>query len=199
MEATAFRRICVYTGSNRGARSAYTEHAWCLGQLLARRGIGLVYGGGRVGLMGVIADAALQAGGEVIGVIPEALVAKEIAHPSLSDLRVVASMHERKALMSDLADAFVALPGGFGTFEEFFELVTWAQLGILTKPVGLLNTEGFYDPLIALVEHASRERFIHQRHAAIITTAAGPTELLDALERWKPPPTVSKWLSKSQA
>jgi uncharacterized protein (TIGR00730 family) len=198
MEAPAFRRICVYTGSNRGARGAYTEHAWCLGQLLARRGIGLVYGGGRVGLMGVVADAALQAGGEVIGVIPEALVAKEIAHPSLSDLRVVRSMHERKAVMSDLSDAFVALPGGFGTFEELFEIVTWSQLGILTKPVGLLNTEGFYDPLIALVEHAAREGFIHERHAALVTAATDPTDLIDELERWKPPPTVSKWLSKSQ-
>jgi len=142
------RRLCVFTGSSAGVRPEYREAARDLGRLLAQRGIGLVYGGARVGLMGAVADAALEAGGVVIGVIPQGLVAKEIAHTGLTELRVVASMHERKAMMADLADGFVALPGGWGTLEEFFEVLTWAQLGLHAKPCGLLNVGGYFDGLL---------------------------------------------------
>jgi len=199
MVTQAFRRLCVYSGSNFGARSAYRDHAWSLGQLLARRGIGVVYGGGRVGLMGVVADAALQAGGEVIGVIPQALLDREIAHPALTELRVVASMHERKALMADLSDAFIALPGGLGTLEELFEVATWSQLGIHTKPVGLLNTEGYYEPLRAMLAQGVREGFIHARHAALLPIASEPAELLDVLAEWEPAGAVSKWLTRRES
>jgi len=158
-----------------------------MGQALARRGIGLVYGGGGIGLMGVLADAALSAGGDVIGVIPEALVAREVAHQGLGDLRVVASMHERKALMADLSDAFVALPGGLGTLEEFCEALTWAQLGIHRKPCGLLNVEGFFDPLLSFFDHAVRERFVSPDHRSLVVVEEDPERLLDALSRWEPP------------
>ena len=143
-----FKRLCVFCGSSHGANPAYAEAAKNVGSELARRGIGLVYGGGNVGLMGVVADAVLAGGGEVVGVIPEALMAKELGHRSIQDLRVVKTMHERKAMMAELADGFIALPGGIGTFEEFFEIVTWAQLGFHSKPCALLNVNGFYDPLL---------------------------------------------------
>jgi uncharacterized protein (TIGR00730 family) len=154
------RRVCVFCGSNVGARPVYGELAVALGQEIARRGLGLVYGGGDVGLMGVVADACLDAGGDVVGVMPEALVAKEIAHGGLTELRVVASMHERKAAMADLADGFIALPGGFGTLEEFFEVVTWTQLGVHQKPCGLLDVDGYFGPLLALIR-AGRGRRVH--------------------------------------
>src|ERR671931_564342 len=144
------KRICVFCGSNIGLRNVYFAVAQATGVALARRGIGLVYGGGRVGLMGVVADAVLKEGGEVIGVIPEALTTREVAHQGLDDLRVVGSMHERKALMAELANAFIALPGGYGTLEEFCEVLTWAQLGLHRKPCGILNVEGFYDSLLSL-------------------------------------------------
>ena len=158
-----------------------------MGQALARRGIGLVYGGAGIGLMGILADAALSAGGDVVGVIPEALMAREVAHQGLTDLRVVASMHDRKALMAELADAFVALPGGFGTLEEFCEALTWAQLGIHRKPCGLLNVEGFFDPLLSFFDHAVHERFVSPDHRSLVVVEEDPERLLDALSRWEPP------------
>ena len=164
-----------------------------MGRLLAARKITLVYGGGNVGLMGILADAVLEAGGHVIGVIPHALVAREVAHNSLPDLRVVGSMHERKALMAELADAFVALPGGYGTFEEFYEVLTWAQLGLHQKPCGLLNVEGFYNPLLSLVDHAIAERFIRPEHRALIVEAQDPDSLLSLLAHYRPP-SVEKWI-----
>jgi uncharacterized protein (TIGR00730 family) len=174
-------RICVFCGSNRGSRPAYAEAARRMGTELARRRLGLVYGGGRVGLMGILADAALAAGGEVTGVIPEALLAWEVAHASLTDLQVVASMHERKARMADLSDAFVALPGGFGTLEEFCEVLTWSQLGLHRKLCGLVNVDGYYDPLLALLDHAVTERFVRPEHRALVLEASEPERLLDLL------------------
>jgi hypothetical protein len=153
-----------------------------------------VYGGASVGLMGAVADATVAAGGEVTGIIPEALVAKEIAHKGLTDLRVVASMHERKALMAELADAFVALPGGYGTFEELFETITWAQLGMHAKPIGLLNTEGYFDPLVAMVARSVDEGFVRPVQAGLFVVASEPAALLRAIEEFVPPPMVRKWV-----
>ena len=158
-----------------------------MGEALARRGFGLVFGGGRVGLMGAVADACLRAGGEAVGVIPDFLVARELAHPAVTQLRVVDTMHARKALMNDLADAFVALPGGYGTLEEFCEVLTWAQLGLHRKPHGLLNVEGYYDPLIALFDRAVDEQFLDARLRALVLEASEPDELLDALVAYRPP------------
>jgi len=160
---------------------------------LARRGIGLVYGGGNVGLMGILAESTLSAGGEVIGVIPEALVGWEVAHTGLTELRVVGSMHERKALMAELSDAFIALPGGFGTFEEFCEVITWAQLGIHRKPCGLLNVAGYYDPLIELFDRGVSERFIPDGNRDLVLKAIDPEDLLDRLAEYNPP-FVKKWI-----
>jgi uncharacterized protein (TIGR00730 family) len=188
--------ICVFTGSSRGARPEYVAAAAELGTLLAARRIRLVYGGARVGLMGAVADAALASGGDVVGVIPAALVAKEVAHTGLTDLRVVDSMHERKALMSDMADAFVALPGGWGTLEEFFEVLTWAQLGLHRKPCGLLNAHGYFDRLLAFLDHTIDEGFVRPRNAELIAVSRTPGELLDRLESPLPPP-VEKWLDRS--
>jgi len=188
--------VCVFTGSSRGVRPEYVAVATELGSLLAGRRIRLVYGGARVGLMGAVADAALASGGEVVGVIPAALVAKEVAHTGLTDLRVVNSMHERKALMSDLADAFVALPGGWGTLEEFFEVLTWAQLGLHRKPCGLLNAQGYFDRLLAFLDHTIDEGFVRPQNADLIAVAPTPGALLDRLESPLPPP-VEKWLDRS--
>lgn len=191
------KRICVYCGSNSGSLPAYADAARKLGTLLARRGIELVYGGGRVGLMGVIADAVLAADGRVIGVIPEALVAREVAHLKLKDLRVVGSMHERKALMVDLADAFIAMPGGFGTLEEFSEVLTWAQLGLHRKPHGLLNVEGFYDSLLSFFDHAVAANFIRPTHRALVIAENDPERLLDALTQTVPP-NLDKWIDRDE-
>jgi uncharacterized protein (TIGR00730 family) len=190
------RRVCVFTGSSSGTRGQYRAGAAALGGLLAARGIAVVYGGARVGLMGVLADAALTAGGEVIGVIPEALVAKEVAHTGLSDLRVVGSMHERKALMSDLADAFIAMPGGWGTLEEFFEVLTWSQLGLHRKPCGVLNTEGYFDGLMAFLAYTIDEGFVRPEYGQGLTVAATAAELLDRLAS-AAPPAVEKWLDRT--
>lgn len=191
-------RLCVFTGSSSGARPEYRAAATELGRLLAARGIGLVYGGARVGLMGAVADAVLAGGGEAIGVIPEALVAKEVAHAGLTELRIVGSMHERKAQMVDLADAFVALPGGWGTLEEFFEVLTWLQLGLHRKPCGLLNTQGYFDGLLAFLAHTIHERFVRTEYAAALTVATAPAELLDRL-RSTTPPAVEKWLDRASS
>jgi uncharacterized protein (TIGR00730 family) len=187
------RRLCVFCGSQPGRRPAYAHVADNFGRLLAKRRIGLVYGGGRVGMMGVLADNVLAAGGEVIGVIPQALVARELAHTSVTELRVVASMHERKALMAELSDAFVALPGGFGTLEEFCEATTWTQLGLHQKPCGLLNVEGFFDMLLGLFDHAAAEGFIHPEHRAIVVVESDPGRLLDRLADYLPP-RQEKWI-----
>ncbi len=196
--AQSLRRVCVFSGSSPGARPRYQQQAQALGELLARRGIGLVYGGASVGLMGTLANAALAGGGEVIGVIPEGLVNRESAHASLTHLHVVSSMHERKALMADLADAFIALPGGFGTLEELFEVVTWAYLGIHTKPIGLLNVESYYDPLLALVDQGVNEGFIRPSHSALLLVHSDPAHLLDELGVYRPPVAATPWMSREE-
>jgi uncharacterized protein (TIGR00730 family) len=191
-------RICVFCGANSGVRRAYTAAARSMGAALARRGIGLVYGGGRVGLMGALADAVLADGGEVTGVIPEALMAKEVAHAGLTRLEVVRSMHERKARMADLARAFVALPGGYGTFEEFCEVLTWAQLGLHPKPCGVLNVEGYFDPLLALFDRAVAEGFVRREHRSLVLEESDPVRLLDALDGYRPA-RVEKWIARDEA
>jgi uncharacterized protein (TIGR00730 family) len=191
------KRVCVFCGSSPGARQAYTDAARTVGTLLAHRGLELVFGGGRVGLMGAVADAALAAGGGVIGVIPHALALKEVAHEGLADLRIVDSMHERKAQMADLSDAFVALPGGFGTLEELFEVVTWAQIGIHGKPCGLLNVEGYFDRLLSFLDHAAAERFVRPEHRALILQETDPERLLDRLADFRAP-TLDKWMDRSE-
>jgi uncharacterized protein (TIGR00730 family) len=175
----------------------YAAAAAALARALAARGIGIVYGGGNVGLMGVLADAALDAGGEVIGVIPQALVDREVAHQGLADLRIVGSMHERKALMADLSDAFVALPGGFGTLEEFCEVLTWTQLGLHRKPCGLLNVGGYYDALLALFDHAAAEQFLRASHREIVLADGDPAVLIDRLLAYEVPAT-EKWIRRAQ-
>jgi len=191
------KRVCVYCGSSSGDDPAYAGAARELGALLAQRGLGLVYGGGRVGLMGTIADAVLAAGGNVIGVIPEMLVKMEVAHLGLADLRVVGSMHERKALMVELADAFIALPGGFGTLEEFSEVLTWAQLGLHRKPQGLLNIAGYYDPLLAFFDRAVAANFIRLAHRGLVISETDPARLLDLLAAAQPP-HLHKWIDRGQ-
>ncbi|MDQ6929763.1 MAG: TIGR00730 family Rossman fold protein [Candidatus Eremiobacteraeota bacterium] len=173
--------VCVFCGSNVGRNSAYAQAAQALGTELARRGVAIVYGGGHVGLMGILADAALGAGGKVIGVIPQALADREVAHHGLTELHIVQSMHERKAMMANLCEAFVALPGGYGTLEEFFEVVTWSQLGIHDRPVGLLNVEGFYDPLIAMIDSAVKETFISQYNRGLVRNARTIDDLLRSI------------------
>jgi uncharacterized protein (TIGR00730 family) len=191
------KRLCVFCGSSFGANPAYAETAVALGTLLASRGIGLVYGGGNVGLMGVIADAALAAGGEVIGVIPKSLADREIAHTGCTELRVVDSMHTRKAMMADLSDAFVAMPGGVGTFEEFFEAITWTQLGLHRKPCGLLNVAGFYTPLALFIDQAVSDGFIKPVHRAAIVLDDDPVRLLDTLSTIDLP-DVPKWIRRDE-
>ncbi len=173
--------VCLFCGSSPGASSAYAEAAALLGRTLAGRGLTLVYGGGRVGLMGIAADAALAVGGKVIGVIPEALANRELAHPGVTELRIVESMHERKAMMSELADGFIALPGGIGTLEEWFEVWTWSQLGFQTKPCGLLNVAGYYDHLLAFLDYMTSERFLTKVHRSMAIVDDQPERLLDRL------------------
>jgi uncharacterized protein (TIGR00730 family) len=176
-------RVCVFCGSSPGARPEYGDAARALGALLARRGVELVWGGGNVGLMGVVADATLAAGGRAIGVIPAALAERELAHATATELHVVRTMHERKALMADLSDAFVALPGGMGTLDELFEILTWSQLGIHRKPVGLLDVAGYYAPLLAFLDSARDEGFVRPADRALLRVDADPERLLDALAR----------------
>jgi len=192
-----FRRLGIFCASSPGVRPVYANAARAMGTLLAERGIGLVYGGGNVGLMGVVADAVLAAGGEAIGVIPRSLFEREIAHTGLTDLRVVHSMHERKAMMADLSDAFIAMPGGVGTFEEFFEAVTWTQLGLHQKNCGLLDVDGFYTPLVAFIDRAVQEGFIRPQHRGIVVTDRSPAALLDRLAA-AAPPALPKWIDKDE-
>ena len=188
-------RICVFCGSSLGAKPIYEEAAIDLGRTLASRGIGLVYGGASVGLMGTVADAALSAGGDVIGVLPRALADLEIAHTNLTELRIVSSMHERKAQMADLSDAFIALPGGIGTLEETFEVWTWSQLGLHAKPVGLLNVAGFYTGLEQFLDHLVTESFVKPQHRAILHMEAEPGVLIDKLASAEIP-TDKKWVDE---
>jgi uncharacterized protein (TIGR00730 family) len=190
------QRLCVFSGSSPGAHPDYAEAARALGGELAAQGIGLVYGGASVGLMGVVADAALEAGADVVGVIPQALVDREIAHPGLSDLRVVGSMHERKALMADLADGFVALPGGMGTLEELFEVYTWTQLGLHSKPLGLLDVRGYYARLAAFLDHAVAERFLVPEHREMLVVEERADAMIEAFRRWRPP-VRTKWIDRA--
>lgn len=190
-------RVCVYCGANRGNDPAYAAAAQAMGRALAKRGIGLVTGGGRVGLMGVVADAALEAGGTVTGIIPEALMKKELAHRGLTDLVVTASMHERKSRMAELADGFVALPGGLGTYEELFEIWTWAQLGWHGKPCGVLNAAGFYDKLVAFLDGATEAAFLKPEHRAMLVVESDPDRLIDRFEAYVAP-TVAKWIGHDQ-
>ena len=191
------KRVCVYCGSSNGARPDYLQAARALGRSLVGRGLGLVYGGSNIGLMGALADTVLAEGGEVIGIIPEPLVAREVAHKNLSALRVVGSMHERKALMAELADAFVALPGGFGTLEEFCEIVTWIQLGLHRKPCGLLNVEGYYDGLLSFLNHAVAEGFILPQYRAVVLTDSEADGLLEKIASYEAPP-LHRWIDRDE-
>ncbi|HEX4955978.1 MAG TPA: TIGR00730 family Rossman fold protein [Thermoanaerobaculia bacterium] len=192
-----FRRVCVFAGSSPGARPEYAGGARRLGAALVERGLELVYGGGGVGLMRAVADGVLERGGHVIGVIPEGLLRREVAHRGLPDLRVVTSMHERKALMADLSDAFIALPGGLGTLEELFEVLTWAQLGIHAKPCGLLDVGGYYQGLVTFLEHAVEHRFVRAEHRAALLVEQEPEVLLDRFVGYRPVP-VEKWLDRDE-
>lgn len=191
------RAVCVFCGSSPGKLPIYGATAIELGRELVARDLTLVYGGGNVGLMGILADAVLAAGGRAIGIIPRSLLDREVGHRGLSELHVVRSMHERKALMAEQADAFLALPGGFGTFEELCEVITWTQLGIHEKPCGLLNVAGYYDPLIALFDRAVDERFVRPEHRALVRVASTPTALLAELETARIPP-LPKWIDRSE-
>jgi uncharacterized protein (TIGR00730 family) len=184
------RRICVFCGSSLGTRPIYAEAAAALGRLIADSGLGMVYGGGNVGLMGIAANAALAAGGTVVGVIPEALMRMEVGHIDLTELHVVASMHERKALMADLADGFIALPGGIGTMEELFEVWTWGQLGLHPKPLGFLDVAGYYGHLHTFLDHMVTEGFLRERHRAMVAVESDPATLLSRFRAYHPPETV---------
>jgi uncharacterized protein (TIGR00730 family) len=193
----SFQRICVFCGSSAGFSGTYRAAAAELGRVLKAQGLGLVYGGGRIGLMGVLADAVLAHGGQVIGVIPQPMVSREIWHSGLTELRIVPSMHARKSLMAELADAFIALPGGFGTFEEFCEMVTWSQLGIHRKPCGLLNVDGYYDPLLEMFDHAVVEGFLKRENRELVLASPNCEELLEKMQAFEPV-VVRKWIEPSQ-
>lgn len=188
--------ICVYCGSSDKMPEIYLQAAAEMGRAIAKRGLRLVYGAGSTGLMGALADAALQAGGEVLGVIPHHFNTPVLAHPNLTQMEIVDTLHQRKARMIELADAFIALPGGYGTLEELFEVLTWAQIGLHQKPVGLLNVNGYYNLLLAMIEQAQQEGFIYDEHRALFTVEAQPAELLDALHNHLPPSGLERWLTR---
>jgi uncharacterized protein (TIGR00730 family) len=193
-----FSRVCVYAGSSPGAQDAYTEVSTrAIGEVV-RRGASVVYGGGSLGLMGVLADAALAAGGEVTGVIPRFLDDREVGHHGVTDLRVVENMHERKMLMAELADAFLVLPGGIGTLEEVVEMLSWSQLGLHRKPIGLLDVEGFWEPLVSLLDHMTAERFVTVDHRSLLLSNSDPIALLDAMEAWQAPKLARRWLQDEE-
>jgi uncharacterized protein (TIGR00730 family) len=191
------RRLCVFCGSSQGKNAVHVHAARQLGELLVGRGLGLVFGGGHVGLMGVVAEAVLRHGGEAVGVIPQALVDRELAYDGLTQLHVVETMHQRKALMADLADGFIALPGGYGTADELFEILTWAQLGLHAKPIGLLNVAGFFDPLQEWLDRAVREGFLRPAHRRLLLEADEAGRLLDMLQTYRPPGETPKWIDKA--
>jgi uncharacterized protein (TIGR00730 family) len=194
----AMRRICVFCGASPGARPEYADATAELARLLVAEGIGVVYGGGGVGLMGVLADAMLAGGGEIIGVIPRALVDREIAHRDVEDMRIVGSMHERKALMAELSDAFVAAPGGIGTLEELFEVYTWAQLGLHRKPCALLNVEGYFDGIASFLGHAVEERFLRVEHLEVLMVETEPGPLVERLREFEPDSLLPKWIDREE-
>jgi uncharacterized protein (TIGR00730 family) len=190
--------ICVYCGSSDKMRVEYLDAARQMGRVIAERGIRLAYGAGCTGMMGAVADGALEAGGEVIGVIPEMFTTPQLMHTRLTRLEVVDSMHTRKSRLAELADAFIALPGGYGTFEELFEMLTWAQIGLHRKPIGLLNTLGYFEPLLAMVEHARAEGFIYAEHEGLLSCASQPEALLDALVAYQYPDGMERWLTREE-
>jgi uncharacterized protein (TIGR00730 family) len=192
------KRVSVFCGSKDGVRPEYTAAAHALGRALLDREIGLVYGGGGVGMMGRISETVKAGGGEIVGIIPNALLARERGRVELADLRIVRSMHERKAMMAEISDGFIALPGGFGTFEEFCEIVTWAQLGLHAKPVGLLNVAGYFDPLIQQFDHAVSEGFAHPDNSGLILHERDPGRLLDLMETYQPP-AVEQWIDPDES
>jgi uncharacterized protein (TIGR00730 family) len=192
------KRVCVFCGSSVGARPAYAAAATHLGEVLAKRGIGLVFGGGRIGLMGTIADAVLVNGGEAIGVIPDSLMQREIGHRGVTKLHIVESMHERKALMADLSDGFIAMPGGYGTLEEICEIITWSQLGIHVKPCGFLNVENYWDRFLQFLDHAMNDGFLRPENRALIQVASAPEELLQKLISWEAPQHIERWLDRER-
>lgn len=191
-------RVSVFCGASKGARAEYAQLARRLGSALVDQGLGLVYGGGKVGLMGTIADEVLRRNGYVIGVIPRALVAKELAHQGLTDLRIVESMHERKAMMAELCDAFIAMPGGFGTLEEFVEVLTWSQLGLHRKPCALLNVAGFFDPFLKFIDYMVGEEFVSPEAARLVLADSDPLRLIQKLRAWRPPLTT-RWIGRVDA
>ena len=192
------KRISVFCGSRDGSRSSYVQAAEALGRALLQRGIGLVYGGGGVGMMGRISETVKSGGGEIIGIIPNALLAREVGRNDIGELRIVRSMHERKAMMVEISDGFIAIPGGFGTFEEFCEIVTWAQLGLHAKPVGLLNVDSYFDPLIAQFDRAVTEEFAYPENRALILHETNPDRLLDLMEAYNPP-KIEQWIDPDEA
>jgi uncharacterized protein (TIGR00730 family) len=196
---SGLRWVAVFCGANAGSRPLYGEMAAALGQELARRGCGLVYGGGSVGLMGALARSVRDSGGAVVGIIPGPLTAREVMGEQIGELRVVESMHERKAAMAALADGFVALPGGFGTLDELFEAITWGQLGIHGKPVGLFNIAGYFDPLLTFIDQAAAEGFIRPQHRQLVVVETTPAALLDRLAAYQPPPGLVRWLDLDKA
>ena len=191
------KTMCVYCGSSDKMRAAYLEAAFEMGKAIAKRGMILAYGAGCTGMMGAVADGALQAGGEVVGVIPAIFANPTLMHTGLSRLEIVDSMHTRKARLIDISDAFIALPGGYGTFEELFEVLTWAQIGLHSKPVGLLNAENYFDPLLAAIEHARSEGFMYAQHRDLFTHASQAEPLLDAMENHRPPENLEVWLTRA--
>jgi uncharacterized protein (TIGR00730 family) len=188
--------VCVYCGSSDRVNDAYLEAAQSMGAAIANRGLSLVFGGGGTGMMGAVADAAMECGAEVIGVIPQRFNTEELVHAGLTELRVVDTMHVRKAMMAEMADAFVALPGGYGTFEELFEMLTWAQIGLHRKPVGILNIQGYFDPLLSLIEHAQQQGFIYSEHRSLLVAETDPNQLLDALSTYQSPAGLERWLNR---
>ena len=192
------KTVCVYCGSSDKMSASYLEAARQMGMAIAGRGLGIVYGAGCTGMMGALADGALEAGGEVVGVIPELFATPQLMHTRLTRLEVVDNMHTRKARLAELADAFIAMPGGYGTFEELFEMLTWAQIGLHSKPVGLFNVLAYFDPLLELVEHARREGFMYAEHRDLLVSASQPDALLDVLGAYRPPVGLDKWLTRTE-
>jgi uncharacterized protein (TIGR00730 family) len=190
--------ICVFCGSSQGSDPVYAEQAIHLAEFFLKRGISLVYGGANVGLMRILADKMLEGGGKVTGVMPRSLVEREVAHEHLTEMHIVSGMQERKAMMADLSDAFIALPGAYGTLDELFEVLTWNQLGIVVKPIGLLNIKGFFNPLIAMVDHAVEEKFLRAEHRRILLVDEDHEKLIKKLESWKPV-TAEKWIDRLKA
>lgn len=192
----SYHAVCVFCGSSDRIQRPYLEAAKEMGEAIAKQEHTLIFGGGGTGLMGALADAVLEGGGKVIGVIPEQFNNPTLAHQSLTEMHVVKSMHERKARMVSMSEAFIALPGGYGTFEELFEILTWAQIGIHSKPIAILNTDGYFDPLLAVIEHARSEGFIYNEHPDLLIHDADPYALLEAMSRYNPPEGLERWVDR---